>query len=706
MDYHNSGNQVESNKRIRVAVVGQPNVGKSTLFNVLTNNKVHVANWPGVTVEKHYGTRRYRDREIEFVDLPGIYGFSSLTLEERIARSYILSGEPDVLLVLVDSLNPERTMYLAVQALELTPNTILVFTKADATHARGIHINYEKLQRKLGVPVVSVSAATGQGIEELLDLIVASAEKEEKKEPIRIDYHELNPYIESIEKILSRYAEVLKYPIRWIAVRLLEGDHELEDYIRKQAGEEVLDEVASIRREAATVLKRDPVEIASIRRFEFISSILGEVVVKTELKHVPVSRLTRLFYNPVIGSLLGIAILALIFTIVFMVNTGFPLNALFEALGYSELATLVEEYSLSRILDYALNELGNVVYDAMGDTMLAHLVVDGILGGVGAVLVFLPLIAIVSLALALLEDSGIAPRIAVGVHNLLAKIGVSGHAVFPITLGLGCNVPAILSTRGLPDPRERLRLILTLPFIPCQARLVVLLALASAFSRYSGGLLLLSGYLISFFVFASVNRVLYEIDRRKGRAITPEMLLEIPPIHRPIPRVIWWLTWNSTKHFLVKAGVIIFSLSIVAWTATSYTFSLTYTSDPSESIAAAIARSFAPLLSPIDLPSTTAWIVSLALIAGFIAKEIIISTLLIATGADSVRNAIELIWLSDAQIASIAMFTVLYVPCLATLAVIHSETKSLKYTLLAVLLMMVIGYASMVVTYWIASAIM
>jgi len=639
---------------------------------------------------------------IEFIDLPGIYGFSSLTIEERIARNYILSGEPDVLLVLVDSINPERTMYLAIQALELTPRVILVFTKSDLTHVYGIHINYEALESKLHIPVIPVSAATGEGIDLLLDKIIEVVEKGKgRKEPLIIDYKELNPFIDSIANILSKYIDGFKYPVRWAAVRLLEGDRELEDYVLKHMSREVLEKITSIREEAQSIFKRDPAEIASIRRFEYIKSLMDKVVAKTKVEELKGAVLSKYFYHPVIGPIASFSILAVIFLLAFIINTGFPLNTLFEALGYEELAGLVEEYSLSGLMDQLFTGISNYLYEVMGESILTHLVVDGIIGGVGAILVFLPLIMIVSFSLALLEDSGLAPRIAVGMHNLLTRIGVSGHAVFPLTLSLGCNVPAIIATRATPSYRERLRLIMTLPFIPCQARLVVILAFATALRHYSGGLLILYGYLVAFLVFALINKLLYEIDRRRGETVSPEILLEIPPLHKPLPRVVWWLTWSSTKHFLLKAGSIIFLASILIWFMTSYSPTLTYVEDPSKSIAAYLAETLSPVLAPIGLPREKAWIPAYTLIMGFIAKEIVISSLLIATGADNIKEAVEIAGLNDPQIAGLTVFTILYVPCLATLAVIYSELRSWKYTLLAIAMMMFIGYIAMLITYYI-----
>ena len=689
---------------IEVGVVGQPNVGKSTLFNVLTGRRVHVANWPGVTVEKHEGFTEYRGRKIKLVDLPGIYGFSATSLEEKIARKYILSKEPDVILVIVDSLNPERTMYLTIQTLEITPKVVIAFTKTDLTHAHGIHINYHALAHRLGVPAVPVSALTGTGFRELLKAIIDIAEgKTGRRNPLKIDYGELNPFIDSAVEIL-REIRGFNYPLRWLAVRLLEGDRELEEEIRRAGGEQVLSRIKTIREEIRRVFHAEPAELLSIKRFEFINKILDGILVRVDVSKPRIDH-TRLFYHPVIGPLLSVLILIGIFTVAFTVNTGFPLNIILKSLGLPDAASAIEEYSVGGLMEAGLGILSDWLHNILGDNLVSSLLVDGIINGVGTVLTFLPLIMIVAFMLAVLEDSGLAPRIAVGIHNLLSKIGVSGHAIFPMTMGLGCNVPAIMATRAIPDYREKIRLTMTLPFIPCQARLVVILAFASALSGLNGALLILYGYLSAFIAFTFVNRLLYEYDKRKHGVKQPEILLELPPIHKPLWKVVWWHVWDSSKHFLIKAGTIIFLLSIITWGAVTYTPSLTIAESPEESIAASMAQIFAPLLAPIGLKDTQAWVLAFALLIGFMAKEAVIGSITVITGTDTVREAFALLGLTDTEIAALTVFTILYVPCMATLAVMYFETRSWKQTLLALALMMLIAYIGMLITYAIGSII-
>ncbi len=689
-----------SKREYEIAIIGQPNVGKSTLFNILTGRKAHVANWPGVTVEVHEGEADFNGNKIRLVDLPGIYGFSTLSLEERIARSYILSGRPDAVIVLVDSLNPERTMYLAIQALEMTGKIAIGFTKSDAAHAHGIHINYDLISKRLGVPVIPVSAATLRGIRSLLRSAIDVARgKAGRKRPLRIDYEELEPYVSSIESLLKRYEDRIEYPIRWMALRLLEGDDDLYKYIRGLCGDDVAEEIARIKEEVKKVFHRDPAELLARKRFEYLRRILGDAIVRLEIKEGRFERFTRLFYRPFIGPFLSITILLGMFMIAFTINTGFPLNVLFDYLGMHDAASAVEEYSIGGLMGKLFSFISSWVTNSFGESWLTDLVANGIISGVGSVLIFLPLIMIVSLFLAILEDSGIAPRMAVSLHGPLSKIGVSGHAIFPMTMSLGCNVPAILATRAIPSKSERLRLLMTLPFIPCQARLVVILAFASSLVSGYGALLVVLGYSVAFLTFAFVNKILYMYEKKRTGKREPEIVLELPPIHRPLGRVIWWHVWDNSKHFLKKAGTIIFGLSVVLWFLINFSPSLTLTSSPSESIAAGFAHYMAPIVYPIGIGSDKAWIIAFALLVGFIAKEAVIETLTILTGTASAQQALMLLGLATPQLAALTVFIVLYVPCVATIAVIYSESRSVKYTLATIALMLSIAYIAMLITY-------
>ncbi|AFK51252.1 small GTP-binding protein [Thermogladius calderae 1633] len=654
-----------------------------------------VANWPGVTVEKHEGSLEHRGYRIKLVDLPGVYGLSALTLEERISRSYILGGEADVIIALVDTTIPERTLYLPIQILEAYKNVVIAYTKYDMAHEMGIHINFDTLEKRLGVPVVPVSAATGYGIEYLLDKVIEVAEKGGRRDYLRIDYGELEPFIESVERELKKCEGLREYPSRWLAIRLLEGDEELAEMLSSKCGSEVYRAFEEARDEARKVVGKDVSMFASAKRFSFIMSLTREAVVRAR---TPERKARSIFYHPAIGTALSLTLLLSIFMLVFIVNTGFPLNVVLSLLGQENLAAVVEEYSLSGMLGKGLGWLMDIARSSIANPLLASFVADGVIGGVASILTFLPLIFVVMFVLSVVEDAGLLPRMAVGVSALTTKIGLSGNALFPITVSLGCNVPGIMGARASLTAGERIRQILTLPLIPCQARLVVLLALATALKTLGGWVMVFTGYVAAFSAFIVLNYALYRLSRK--REPIPEMLLEIPAYHKPLGKVVWWMTWNNVKHFLEKAGTIIFVSSVAVWAMSSFTPALTYTDNPSNSIAAEVSRLLIPAVYPFHVAGENAWMVVFGLLMGFVAKEVFVTSILTITGTPSMAEAVSVMGLTDAQLIAIGVFTTLYVPCLATLSTIYSETRSVKLTALAVLLLMGTAYLVSALLYY------
>lgn len=686
-------------KEIRVALVGQPNVGKSTLFNVITGESARVANWPGTTVSKYEGEITYRGRKIHVVDLPGIYGLSTLTIEERIARKYILDNEADIYVVLVDAAIPEKTLALALQVLEITPRVVIVFTKMDMVHSRGIHLNLDGFSNRLGVPVIGLSAAKGYGISSLLDAIIDVAEGHYSKSPYRLNYGDLEPYIGSIEEILRLYSDKVKYPIRWTAVKLLEGDSELMDELRELLDKDAFRRIEDTIRDAEKRISESLQEYIAITRFSHLMDVCRGLVLRKKLPSHTASEIANIFYSPIVGPLASIGIILAFLIIAFTINTGFPLTLIMERLGFEEGAALLEHYSISSLMGTAFEYLGALIRGAMGEGPDTSLIVDGVLGGVGTILAFLPLIAIVSTGFAILEDSGVLPRIAVGTHSLLSRLGLSGHSIFPVMTSFGCNVPGVLVTRATPNAWERLKLILTIAFIPCQARLIVILALATAMGPL-GGLLAILTYLIAITVFALLNMLMDKAIKHEKQV---EILLELPPLHKPLPRVVWWTVRSHVTHFLSKAGVVILAASIALWFLTSFNFNLSYVGNVEDSIGGAVAGAISGFLTPFGIGGARATVVALSLIVGFVAKELVVSALLVSTGAETVNEAFRMLDLSPAQIASLMIFTTLYVPCLATLITIYMESRSVKVTLSATALMLSVAYITSLVIYWILS---
>ncbi|MEM4481368.1 MAG: ferrous iron transport protein B [Desulfurococcaceae archaeon] len=681
-------------KRVTVAIIGQPNVGKSTLFNVLAKQHVIVTNWPGKTVERYEARIKYKDHEIILVDLPGIYGFSYLTLEERISRDYVLNERPDVVVVLVDSLSPERTMYLAVELLEMRRNVVLAFTKVDEAHSRGVHINFELLERELEVPVVPVSAVKKIGIDYLLEAIVRASRS--SKKPLVVDYGELNPFIDEVVASAQKAAANLKYPLRWAAIKFLEGDTGVEGELESLG--DTYGYLEAIRVEAA---KRFGASISSLvvkKRFEYIEALARNAIARATIPQHGVS-LAKIFYNPYAAPLVSGALLFSVFTAVFAINTGYPLTAILRSLGYNGVAEWLEENSLSNLIGYWLSSLSGAILRTFGETLISRFIVEAIIRGLATLLLFLPLLLIAMVALGALDDSGIVPRIAVGMHALFQKIGLSGHAMFPLIMSLGCNVPGVLITRAVPSATERWRLMLLVPFMPCQARLLVLLAVAGASTSLPGALLVPLAYLTAFSVVVVISLAVSLLSRKRGEATEIELLLELPPLHKPIPKVIWWFAWSNIKHFLAKAGTVILLANIIAWVLTNLNAGMGIASEPSESVAAFISRGLAPILAPLGVSGPNAWFIVFALIMGFIAKELFVSSLIGVSGLYTLRDVFKAVELSPASTVAISLLVTLYVPCLATLIAIYSESKSLKLVIEVALAMLVVAYATSLVIY-------
>lgn len=680
---------------IVVAVAGNPNVGKSTLFNVLTGKIAHVANWPGVTVERKEGEKTYKGRRICFVDLPGTYGISATSLEEVIAREYIISEEPDVVLVLIDGTAPERTLYLPVQILELTPSVVIAITKSDLIHRTGIHIHVDKLEEKLGVPVVEVSAIQGSGLRELMDAIIAVAEgRRRRKEILKINYRGLEPFISEIEKAVRKYEVLPEYPPRWLAIRLLEGDPRLEEIIKKRGREDFLRKIKNIIDAVKHSIGKEPVELITTARFNFVDSIAREVVVRISVEEKE-GVFEKMIKHEIASLFISSLLLISVFSIIFTLNSGFPLNLIFRWLGWDFVAEILETYSIIGLMNRAFNFIAELSVSFLAELNIPYwlisLVSDGVISGVGSILSFLPLIILTFLLLSLLEDSGIAARLAYSYNSLLNKFGLSGRAIYPLVISFGCNVPGVLSSRAALEEEERIQIIISTPFVPCQARLIVILAFVTAYfsSNIIQALVMFAIYLIALGIAMLTSLIIRKFFF--GKSEPPIFLLEIPPIHKPSLKVVWWLTWDYSKHFLKKAGVIILSLSMITW------FLLNYgpagiASSPKESFAAIIGNLLTPLLSLYGIPEEKAWMIGFALFQGLIAKEGLIESIAMLQGGNvNVKEALLALQLSPVQAFSLLLLFTLYVPCIPTIASIKQEISENKLMLVAVGFMLTIA---------------
>lgn len=652
---------------INVAFIGNPNCGKTTLFNAYTGAKLKVANWPGVTVEKKEGSMKYHQHQYKLVDLPGIYSLTSYTMEEKLSREYILNDEVDVIVDVLDASSLERNLYLAVQLIELNKPMVLALNMMDIVEERGMEIDMHRLPEMLGVPIVPVSARKKSGLEVLMHAVAhhkdspASGFEHHHAPGKHIHDHHAEyvmVYSDEIEGKIDEVSDALekKYPslknYRWHAIKILENDEE--------------------------ILSKYPIEGVEIKeggyeseiinqRYDFIHEIISEVLVNKEEK----SRMTDKVDSLLINKFLGIPIFMLIMLLVFFLTftVGDWLKGFFE------------EWldSFSAFVHSGLDAAG-------ASKAVNSLVVDGIIAGVGGILTFLPNLFILFIALALLEDSGYMARVAYIMNGIMGKIGLSGRAFIPMLLGFGCTVPAIMASRALENPKDRLKVILVTPFISCSARLPIYVMLATVFFGKYAMAAAYSMYIVGVLIAILATFIMSRFSKADSET---ELLIELPEYKTPNARTISIYVWEKIKDYLGKAGTTIFVASVVLWVLLNFGMS-GYVTDMSESFAAGIGKIFAPILAPAGLNQ---WQTVVSLISGIAAKEVVVSSTGVLYGIQNIASDAGMLALKDAfamqgfgavNAYSMMLFCLLYVPCAAAIATIKKETESWKWTLVAV----------------------
>ncbi len=671
--------------RILMALAGNPNVGKSTLFNRLTGETAHVANWPGVTVELKAGRLRHHDLDITVVDLPGAYGLSSGDEAESVAQEFLLKEKPDVVVIVLDATSLHRSLYLAIRILEMTRKAVLAVNMMDVARRRAIHVDLSGISAVLGVPVVGTSAIRGEGLGSLLDRAIEVSLSKEKLKPLKIDYDGLDPYIAEIERILED--ELKELPRRFAAVAVLEGNERILSLLSEEKRAHVLKIVDKVRRE----LKEDPSVIAIESRYRFVDLLLRDRVKVTRLVSPSIAKkIDRVLLHPIVGPFTSFLLMLSLFGAVFSLNMGFPLNVILSYAGLPHLSSLLEKLSLSGIIGQFLDLLSELLRSRLmmiSPEWFVSLLTDGILAGVGSVLTFLPLVLLVFLALGALQDSGLLSRIAVTFDKFLKRFGLSGKSVFPAILGFGCNVPAVMATRAMDDDVERTSVSLSIPFIPCQARLIVLAAISSSVFKEPvvQRFFMMSMYLLSLLVFLITAKFMRYLVRGPQ---TPELLLEIPPYHVPSLKVVWWYARVNTAHFLRKAGTVIFVVTLIMW-ALLHLGPSGYTTSIDNSFAAISGRALSFIGAPIGLGD---WRIILTLEAGFLAKEAVLSTMTTIAGTAKLSEAVNVVLSSVKQAISLCLIMLIYVPCIATLSVMKSEVKKIKLVLVAISYELLLAY--------------
>ncbi len=703
--------------KVRIALLGSPNVGKSTLYNVLTGGKASVANWPGMTVEYHIGELKHDSAEysgICLIDLPGIYSLLPTSPEEEVARDYLLYRKPEYILVLIDATTPEKSLNLLLQVTEAYPDRVIgVITKYSLAHASGVHIDAEELSRITGVPLTPISVLEGIGMEALYKMLEKTMGRKIKTQAkIPVNYGVLEPYVEKLatNKIIIELHKVSGASPRWLAANFLAGDEHLYKDAALLIGEDkiqlLIEEITEIKKEINRLYRRDPSELIGEARYRILENLVKKSVVRYEKKRRE-RLLDRIFLNPVTGPAASILVLITIFFIAFSINTGFPLNIIFDKIGFTTAAEIIEKYSLSGLLASSFDTLGEWVKTSTGG-VAGEIIGDGIIAGVGFVLSFLPLVIIVFLLLALLEDTGIGARMSNSVHPILEPFGLSGKSLFPLMIGMGCNVPAVYATRAL-SSIERIRAIFAVPFIPCQARLAVILAFAATFfhSPLTQSLAVVSLYIIGFSA-ALLTSLLVSIYTKKkySHPRRIDLLLELPPLHMASWKVIWWYVKDNTLHFIKKAGTIIFLMAIITWGLTSYG-PTGYVENPGESYAAILGQKISFVLGPLEISGEPGWKLSFALIEGLIAKEVILGSLAVIEGLpeESATSILADYGLTPAQALSYLVIVTIYVPCIATLAALAVELRNIKLSILFLLYSIVLAFSLGYLTYFLLARI-
>ncbi len=662
-------------KEILVALAGNQNCGKTTLFNALTGSNQHVGNFPGVTVEKKEGKVRGHE-EIRIVDLPGIYSLSPYTSEEIVTRDFILNEQPDVILNIVDATNIERNLYLSLQLMELEKPMVIALNMMDEVNRSGNHVDVEQLSERLKVRVVPISASRRDGIDDLVAAVSAAAADEAKFD---LDFCSgaIHRAIHSIAHIIEDHAQQAGIPKRFAATKLVDGDEPMQRLLNLHESD--LNIIEHIVKQMEEELGTDREAALADMRYSYIESLVAQCVSRHhETREQQRSeKLDRWLTHKYLGIPIFLCIMLLIFYLTF-VPIGGTLQGLLESgidMFVSWLDVQMEAWQVS--------------------SWLHSLVIDGICAGVGSVLSFLPLIVVLFFFLSLLEDSGYMARVAYIMDKALRKIGLSGKSFVPMLIGFGCSVPAIMSTRTLSSERDRKMTIILTPFMSCSAKLPIYGMITAAFFPQHAAVVMLGVYLIGILV-AILCGLLFKQTLFKGNPVP--FVMELPAYRIPDARSVLMHMWEKAKDFLHRAFTIIFAATIIIWFLQSYGFSFHAVSDASASMLAVIGEKIAWIFEPLGFAD---WRASSALITGITAKESVVSTLSILTGASTDAGLSSVLQTMFTPLSAFAFlcFTVLYMPCVAAFAATKRELGTLKEALFAVLFQTGVAYIVALIIY-------
>ena len=642
-------NPLPDDTTLTFALAGNQNCGKTTLFNQLTGSNQHVGNFPGVTVDRKSGAIR-NNPNTEVTDLPGIYSMSPYTSEEIVTRQFIIGEKPTGIINIVDATNIERNLYLTMQLMELDTPMVLALNMMDEMRGNGGTVRINKMEAMLGIPVVPISAAKNEGVDELVDHALHVAKYQER--PGRMDFCSEEDHggavhrcIHGIIHLIEDHAEAAGIPVRFAATKLVEGDQRIEAALKLDQNEKEMIEHIIVQMEQERGLDR-AAAIADMR-FHFIHQLVEQTVVKPrqskeQLRSAQIDRFLTGRYTAIPAF---VGIMALVFYLTFGV-IGLALQNLLEV-GIDALTAAVDSTLTAWNVNAAVHSL----------------VIDGIFTGVGSVLSFLPIIVTLFFFLSLLEDTGYMARVAFVMDKLLRRIGLSGRSIVPMLIGFGCTVPGVMASRTLPSERDRKMTILLTPFMSCSAKLPIYSLFAAAFFPEHAALVMVSLYFLGIAV-GILMAILLKSSVFKGEAVP--FVMELPNYRLPGLKNVVQLLWEKARDFLQRAFTVIFVATIIIWFLQSFDLRLSLTADPQQSILAWLASGIAPLFAPLGFAD---WRVSTALITGFMAKESVVSTLTILYGSSAAFAAA----LSPAAAAPLLVFCLLYTPCIAAVASVKRE---------------------------------